>query len=118
MNGDFTQAKAYEETLAYLQSNPAPDVVYCENDNMCFGVMQAMDELGIVYGSGGVTLISFDAVRRALSYCKDGKIDLCAECNPLHGPRVRDHRTAGARRNAGKAVVCPGTAFYRRPHHR
>lgn len=88
LNGDFTQAKAYEETLAYLQSNPAPDVVYCENDNMCFGVMQAMDELGIVYGSGGVTLISFDAVRRALSYCKDGKIDLCAECNPLHGPRV------------------------------
>ena len=89
LNGDFTQAKAYEETRAYLQSNPAPDVVYCENDNMCFGVMQAMDELGIAYGTGGVTLISFDAVRRALSYCKEGKIDLCAECNPLHGPRVR-----------------------------
>ena len=71
LNGDFTQAKAYEETLAYLQSNPAPDVVYCENDNMC------------------LTLISFDAGRTALSYCKDGKIDLCAECNPLHGPRVR-----------------------------
>ena len=89
LNGDFTQAKAYEETLSYLQSNPAPDVVYCENDNMCFGVMQAMDELGISYGTGGVTLISFDAVRRALSYCKEGKIGLCAECNPLHGPRVR-----------------------------
>lgn len=28
LNGDFTQAKAYEETIAYLQSNPAPDVVY------------------------------------------------------------------------------------------
>ena len=89
LNGDFTQAKAYEETLAYLQSNPAPDVVYCENDNMCFGVMQALDERGIAYGDGGVTLISFDAGRTALSYCKDGKIDLCAECNPLHGPRVR-----------------------------
>ena len=89
LNGDFTQAKAYEETCAYLRSNPAPDVVYCENDNMCFGVMQAMDELGIAYGTGGVTLISFDAVRRALSYCRDGKLDLCAECNPLHGPRVR-----------------------------
>ena len=75
--------------MAYLQSNPAPDVVYCENDNMCFGVMQALDELGIAYGDGGVTLISFDAGRTALSYCKDGKIDLCAECNPLHGPRVR-----------------------------
>ena len=89
LNGDFTQAKAYEETIAYLQSSPAPDVVYCENDNMCFGVMQALDELGIAYGDGGVTLISFDAGRTALSYCKDGKIDLCAECNPLHGPRVR-----------------------------
>ena len=89
LNGDFTQAKAYEETLAYLQSDPAPDAVYCEHDNMCFGVMQAMDELGIAYGEGGVTLISFDAVRRALSYCREGKLDLCAECNPLHGPRVR-----------------------------
>ena len=51
--------------------------------------MQALDELDIAYGDGGVTLISFDAGRTALSYCKDGKIDLCAECNPLHGPRVR-----------------------------
>ena len=89
LNGDFTQAKAYEETHAYLQGNPVPDVVYCENDNMCFGVMQALDERGIAYGTGGVTLITFDAVRTALSYCRDGKIDLCAECNPLHGPRVR-----------------------------
>ena len=88
LNGDFTQAKAYEVTLGYLRDNPAPDVVYCENDNMCFGVMQAMDEMHIAYGKGGVTLISFDAVRTALTYCKEGKIDLCAECNPLHGPRV------------------------------
>ena len=88
LNGDFTQAKAYEVTLGYLHDNPTPDVVYCENDNMCFGVMQAMDEMHIAYGKGGVTLISFDAVRTALTYCKEGKIDLCAECNPLHGPRV------------------------------
>ena len=89
LNGDFTQAKAYEVTIAYLRDNPAPDVVYCENDNMCFGVMQAMDELGIAHGAGGVTLISFDGGQAALSYCKRGAIDLCAECNPLHGPRVR-----------------------------
>lgn len=89
LNGDFTQAKAYEVTIAYLRDNPVPDVVYCENDNMCFGVMQAMDELGIAHGAGGVTLISFDGGQAALSYCKRGAIDLCAECNPLHGPRVR-----------------------------
>ena len=48
----------------------------------------AVTALHIAYGKGGVTLISFDAVRTALTYCKEGKIDLCAECNPLHGPRV------------------------------
>ena len=54
LNGDFTQAKAYEETLDYLQSNPAPDVVYCENDNMCFGVMQALDAQGIAHRDGAL----------------------------------------------------------------
>ena len=30
----------------------------------------------------------FDAVRQALQFCLEGKIDLCVECNPLHGPLV------------------------------
>ena len=82
LNGDFTQAKAYEETIAYLQSSPAPDVVYCENDNMCFGVMQALDELGIAYGDGTIGLISNEinyawtpgsdtAIELAPTWCKD-----------------------------------------------
>lgn len=89
LEGEFTQAKAYELALAWLRDDPQIDVVYCENDNMCFGVMQAMDELGIRYGAGGVTLVTFDAVRSALQGCLAGSIDLCAECNPLQGPRVR-----------------------------
>ncbi len=90
LQGDFTQAKAYEVTLAYLKQNSDVDVIYCENDNMCFGVMQALDKMGMTYGTeGDVTLISFDAVKRALEACRLGKINLCVECNPLHGPRVR-----------------------------
>ena len=69
--------------LARMLSGSGHDITVIDSDS------KALDELGIAYGTGGVTLISFDAVRRALSYCKDGKIDLCAECNPLHGPRVR-----------------------------
>ena len=35
-------------------------------------------------------IISFDAVREALQNCLEGKINLCVECNPLHGPRVAE----------------------------
>ncbi len=88
---DYTEAKAYEEVRDYLLRDQDIDVIYSENDNMTFGAMRALDEAGLSYGSGGeVTVISFDAVKAALQYCLEGKIDLCVECNPLHGPRVEE----------------------------
>ena len=51
--------------------------------------MRAFDEEGITYGENGrVKIITFDATKKALQYCLDGKIDLCVECNPMHGPGV------------------------------
>ncbi|MGM9603754.1 MAG: ABC transporter substrate-binding protein [Faecousia sp.] len=89
LSGDFTESKGYEVVRDYLAANRDIDVIYSENDNMTFGAMQALDEAGITYGEGGdVIIISFDAVRRALQDCMAGKINLCVECNPLHGPRV------------------------------
>ena len=37
-----------------------------------------------------VTIVSFDAVREAMEFCLNGKIDLCVECNPLHGNQVAE----------------------------
>ncbi len=89
LQGDFTEAKAYEVTSAYLAENSAPNVVYCENDNMAFGVIDALDDAGISYGADGdVILISFDAARAALEACLAGKMNLSVECNPLLGPAV------------------------------
>ena len=89
--GDFTEAKAYEVMTDYLKENSDIDVLYSENDNMTFGAMRALDEAGITYGNGGqVKIITFDATREALQYCHDGKINLCVECNPLFGPRVKE----------------------------
>lgn len=89
--GDYTESKAYEEVRDFLQSGSSFNVIYSENDNMSFGAMRALDEAGITYGEGGaVSIISFDAVRRALTACMQGKINLCVECNPLHGPRVAE----------------------------
>lgn len=89
LEGDYTEAKAYEVTKAFLATNTDINVVYSENDNMTFGVARALDEAGITYGRNGkVKLISFDSVRSALDACLAGNINLCVECNPLHGPRV------------------------------
>lgn len=86
LNGEFTEAKGYEVVRDYVARNKNIDVIYSENDNMTFGAMRALDEAGITYGKDGdVIIISFDAVREALQYCLSGKINLCVECNPLHG---------------------------------
>ena len=88
---DYTEAKGYEVVRDFLRSDRDIDVIYSENDNMTFGAMRALDEAGISYGEDGdVILISFDAVRQALQYCLEGRINLCVECNPLHGPRVEE----------------------------
>ena len=91
LKGEYTEAKSYELVKEYLKSGREIDVIYSENDNMTFGAMRALDEAGISYGpDGDVIIISFDAVRSALQSCLDGKINLCVECNPLHGPHVAE----------------------------
>ena len=87
--GEYTEAKSYELVRDFLKTDREIDVIYSENDNMSFGAIRALDEAGLSYGiDGEVMIISFDAVHDALQLCLDGKINACAECNPLHGPRV------------------------------
>lgn len=93
LDGEYTEAKAYELTKEYIEKHRTTmekvDVIYSENDNMTFGILKALDEEGIAYGGeDGIIVISFDAVESSLERCLAGEISLCVECNPLHGPRV------------------------------
>lgn len=91
LDGDFTQAKTYEATCQWLDSQsetPELHIVYCENDNSAFGAIQALEERGYTCGGEGVRIVSFDATRQGLSYCLEGKISLEVECGPLMGPLV------------------------------
>lgn len=93
LDGDFTQAKAYEVMTDYLSVLPEGggiDVVYCENDNIAFGALQALEERGLACGPEGVRIITFDATRGALTECRKGRISLAVECNPLLGPLVEE----------------------------
>jgi len=87
--GDFTQVKGKEVMEYILKQHNRIDVLYCENDDMAYGAMEAMDVAGRTYGvNGEVTIISFDATRAGLDATLQGKINYNVECNPLHGSRV------------------------------
>jgi simple sugar transport system substrate-binding protein len=88
-SGEFTQAKGQEVMTSILKQGQKIDVVYAENDNMAFGVIDAIEAEGLTVGvDGDIVLISFDATRAGLLKTLEGKINFNVECNPLHGPRV------------------------------
>jgi simple sugar transport system substrate-binding protein len=88
-DGDFTRAKAYEVMGEILEQTNDIDVVYCENDGEALGAIDAMKNAGLKCNANdGVIVISFDATKKGLEYCLDGRIALNVECNPLQGPYV------------------------------
>lgn len=91
MDGDFTQAKGQEVMETLLEKYSDIDVVVCENDNMAFGAVDAIKEAGRTCGpDGDIIIISFDAVRAAFDAMINGDINAVFECNPLHGPKLRE----------------------------
>lgn len=91
--GDYTQTKGREVMKEFLEKYPQLNVVYCENDNMAYGVIEAIEESGRTVGTdieaGEILVLSFDGVSEtAKGLVKEGKIACIGECNPHHGPRV------------------------------
>ena len=92
--GEFTLAKGKEAMDSLLRKHDNINVAFCENDDEAIGVLESLEHAGIVAGSdiknGEVMVISFDGVNeKAIEYAKEGKISVIAECNALHGPRVK-----------------------------
>ena len=88
-SGDFTEAKSKEVMGRILRNTKDIDVVYCENDNIAFGAIEAIESAGLECGlDGDITVVSFDATHAGLEKTMSGSISCNIECNPLHGPRV------------------------------
>ena len=88
-SGEFTQAKGYEVMAEFLDLYPDIDVVVCENDNMAFGAIEAIEDAAKELGpNGDMIIISFDAIKAGLEEVKNGNIAVDFECNPLLGPEV------------------------------
>lgn len=94
VSGDFTKTKGRNVMKDLLKQYKAINVVYCENDSMALGAIEALEEAGKKVGSnikiGEVMVVSFDGVdEETRQFVRDGKISCIAECNPHHGPRVK-----------------------------
>lgn len=94
VTGDFTQAKGKEVMESLLKQYDNINVVYCENDNEAFGVIEAIEAEGKRVGSditgGEIMVLSFDGVKQeALNYVMEDKISCITACNPQQGPHVQ-----------------------------
>lgn len=94
MSGDFTETKGREVMAGYLKRFLDINVVFCENDNEAIGAVEAIEAAGKSAGpdidKGDILVLSFDGTAEgAKELAKEGKIAAIAECNPLHGPKVR-----------------------------
>ncbi len=88
-NGEFTTAKGQEEMERLLKRYEDIDVVISQNDDMTFGVLEAMEKAGKRAGTeGDILVISFDAVKSALELVEQGIITADIECNPNQGEYV------------------------------
>lgn len=91
VDADFTTSKAKEEMKKLIQKYPDMDVVVSQNDDMTFGVIEALDDAGYTTGiNGDIKIISFDACLDALEKVYNGTINVDIECNPLQGLYISD----------------------------
>ncbi len=88
-NGDFTQTEGKKAMQGCLAVSEDIDVVISQNDNMAFGAIEAIHEIGKQPGSD-IVIVSFDAVKAAFEAMIRGELNVSVECNPLHGPRVAE----------------------------
>lgn len=74
-------------TEAWLKENKDVQGIFAQNDEMAFGAIEALKEVGIV-PAVDVKIVSVDATAGAFQAMLDGTLNVAVECNPLIAPQV------------------------------
>jgi len=82
VSGDWNRAKAYNETRDMLTTHPDIDGVWCANDDMAMGAIQALKEAGL---AGKVMVSGIDGTPEMLDAIKAGT----AATTVMSDPRYR-----------------------------
>ena len=83
ITGDFLRSKGREcmRTLLDKYGAEGIDVVFSHNDSMTLGVLDVLDEAGVVPGRD-IVLISVDGEQAAVDELVKGRINCIVECTP------------------------------------
>ena len=98
--GDFTRAQGKEVMESFLKSNPDIVGVYCHNDDMALGAIEAIKEAGKKPGVD-IKIVGCDGVKGAFEAMVAGEMNGTVECNPCLAEQVFD---TAAKLKAGETV--------------
>ncbi|NLZ61836.1 MAG: ABC transporter substrate-binding protein [Acholeplasmataceae bacterium] len=89
-SGDYNRTMGKQVMEAFLKAEGNNiDVVYCHNDDMAIGAIQAIKEYGLTPGKD-MLVYSIDGVRDGFQAMVDGDLRGLVECTPLLGPQGFD----------------------------
>lgn len=110
---EFTENKGKQVMKDFLQvpEDERPQVLFAHNDEMAFGVIKAIEEVGLKPGED-IVIVSVDGSRKALEILASGQINAVVECNPLLGPQLMQAtKEIIAGRTLPKRMVPPEDIF-------
>ena len=91
LEGDFIRSKAKDVFRKYIEENGWEDidVLYSHNDEMTLGMLEIMEENGIVPGQD-ILIVTIDGQAEMIENLRAGKVNSVVECNPNAGWFVRN----------------------------
>lgn len=99
-SGDFTRDQGRAVMASLLETYDHVDGVFCHNDDMALGAIEAIEEAGLKPGVD-VKLVSVDGVKGAFEAVLAGELNCTVECTPLLAQQIFD---AAAALKAGETV--------------
>ncbi len=73
--------------IIQAQGADAIDAVFCHNDEMALGAVQAIKDAGLVPGED-IVVVGIDGQREAWEAVKAGEMLATVQCSPKHGPTI------------------------------
>ena len=99
-SGDFTRDQGWSVMASLLETYDHIDGVFCHNDDMALGAIEAIKDAGLKPGED-IKIVSVDGVKGAFEAVLSGELNCTIECTPLLAQQIFD--TAAALK-AGETV--------------
>ena len=99
-SGDFTRDMGREVMSSFLETYDHIDGLFCHNDDMALGAIEAIKEAGLKPGED-IKIVSVDGVKGAFEAVLAGEMNCTVECTPILAKQIFD---TAAKLKAGETV--------------